>query len=313
MTRPRSYTFNSEISPSVVVVETYDSPNLTSHDLATSTSKFPNFMAVIKIIRSYLTSTVPPHTSNRFLTQLNIQISEAAHTLIFAEEMKGPEPAEEDNDERSGDRGLRGFVETALGPSIYLDAGLCRGYEELCGTSPPKDCKLTQNDLFSLLVASLLHGLSHSLSWRFLNHSNTPRLDEDTNEPESGNAFEEAVFGGTFAVVWERNSDKGQILKAAGIELRKKSNKRYYKVQADELKAFQYNLTNMKRHFCFQLNGPSSCAGAKIRTRPFHGDDIVEDEDPELSSTNQASDDEDPFHVTTHCAVAFRRMNMRSQ
>ncbi|KAE9404960.1 hypothetical protein BT96DRAFT_972787 [Gymnopus androsaceus JB14] len=336
MTKPRSYSFNTELSPNVIVVESYDSPNLASHNRAALVSQFPNVMDIIKIVRDYLTTTAFPQTLNEFLMQLSRQVRQAAHTLILARKMKGTEPTPEEvlsflsndfpiihfaelqNVEGSGDRGLWGFVDTALGPSIYLDAGLCRGYEELCGISPPKDCKLTQNDLFFLFVTSLLHELSHSLSWRFLNRYNT-RLDEgESDDPESGKAFEDTVFGGSFAVVWKRNGDKGQILKAVEFELRNKSNKRFYKVTADELKVFRHNLVHMKPHFRFQLNGTSSCAGAKIRTRPFHGDEIVaeDEEETELTSMNQPfpptpadSDDEGRFYVTTHCTVAARRMN----
>ncbi|KAE9390444.1 hypothetical protein BT96DRAFT_980279 [Gymnopus androsaceus JB14] len=122
--------------------------------------------------------------------------------------------AEFKNVESNGKRG-------GLGPTIYLDADLCQGYEASCCNSAPQDCKLNQDDLFFLLVASFLHELSHSLSWQFMNHHDTSRLDEgDSDDPESEQAFEDAVFRWSIAIMWEQKGDMGEILKAAGIEIR---------------------------------------------------------------------------------------------
>ncbi|KAE9403966.1 hypothetical protein BT96DRAFT_1016579 [Gymnopus androsaceus JB14] len=359
MTRPRSYTFDTKLSPDVVVIESYDSPSLLTHDLAASVSAFPNVMAMIRIVREYIISVNPPHFMNAFLFQLSRQVSQAAYALIESHKMRGPEPTTQDvlsflsddfpiihfaelkDAKTSGERGIWSFVDTGLGPSIYLDAGMCRGYEKLCGSSAPKECKLNEHDLFFLLVASLLHEVSHSISWRFLNRLNTPRMDGDSEDPESGQAFEDAIFGGSFAVVWYRHSDKDDILKAAGIELRRNLNKRYYKVKGtisplisqtkqaetyhihildEDLKEFKENLINLNQQHPFRFTGTSSGPGCKIRTKLMHFAEDIDEEvfenqpsagmgylPPTPADSDSNSDSDGPFYVTTHCVIAALR------
>lgn len=94
------------------------------------------------------------------------------------------------------------------------------------------------------------------------------------------------------------------------------------------MKDFKENLVNKNQQLPFLLTGTSSGSGCKIRTRLWHGHDefIAEDEEEEPSDNQPSagmgylpltpadsdddSDNEGRFYVTTHCVIAARRAKL---